>query len=103
VFTEYFFSVYECKFPKHDACLNLKELDYDVNTESNRKGNKGSIRRLSCPLKMVFLNSVINPVQLVPSWDVGLHINYYRHDRPLRNKLSLMVHIQDEMRVNLKE
>lgn len=63
MFTEYFSGVYECKFPKYDACLNLKELDYDVKTESNRKGNKGSIRRLSCPLKMVFfLNSVINPV-----------------------------------------
>jgi hypothetical protein len=54
VFTEYFSGVYECKFPKYDACLNLKELDYDVKTESNRKGNKGSIRRLSCPLKMFF-------------------------------------------------
>jgi hypothetical protein len=62
VFTEYFSIVYESKFPKPDASLNLNELDYDVNTESNKKGNKGSVRRLSRPLKMVFLNSVINPV-----------------------------------------
>jgi len=42
--------------------LNLNELDYDVNTESNKRGNRGSVRRLSCPLKMFYLNSVINPV-----------------------------------------
>jgi hypothetical protein len=62
VFTEYFSSVYESKFPKLDASLNLNELDYDLNTESNKKENKGTLRRLSCPLKMVSLNSVINPV-----------------------------------------
>jgi hypothetical protein len=62
VFAEYFSNAYESKFPKPDASLNLDELDYDVNTESNKKGKKRIIRRLSYPLKMVFLNSVINPV-----------------------------------------
>lgn len=37
VFAEYFSSVCESKFPKPDASLNLNELDYDVNTESNKK------------------------------------------------------------------
>lgn len=62
MFAEYFSSLYESKFPKPDASLNLNELDCDFNTESNKKGNKGSVRRLSCPLKVIFLNSVINPV-----------------------------------------
>jgi hypothetical protein len=51
VFTEYFSSVYESKFSKHNASLSLNELDYDVNTESNKGENSGSVRRLSCPLK----------------------------------------------------
>ena len=77
MFTEYFSSVYESKFPKHEASLNLNELDYDVCTESNIKGNKGSVGRLSCPLKMVVLNSVTNPVQAgVVFGCVEMYINY---------------------------
>jgi hypothetical protein len=30
-------------------------------------------------------------------------MNYYLHDQHLRNRLGHTVHIQDEMRVNLKE
>jgi hypothetical protein len=43
VFTEYFYFVYGSKFPKHDASLDLNELDYGVNTEGNRKGVEGSV------------------------------------------------------------
>jgi hypothetical protein len=47
VSAEYFSRVYESKFPKPDASSNLNVFDFDVNTESNKKGNKGSVRRLS--------------------------------------------------------